>query len=104
MLNPIQYFLCWASGGGQGAVVVGWDPVGDRGGDVAVISPADGKVAIVGELHIAGGRLHGNNRWMTWSCHLVVKSFVGWLFFGQGRASQNTGLGSQAEGEGEFSL
>jgi hypothetical protein len=61
MLHPTQYFLCWASGIRRGAVDVRWDPVGDQGGDVSFVSPADNKVVMVGELYVVGGLYPGNN-------------------------------------------
>ncbi len=41
------------SGGWRGAVVVRGNPIGNGRGDVAVISPADEEVVIVGDLNLA---------------------------------------------------
>ncbi len=77
MLHSLGYFLCWTSGNWRGAVVVGGNPIGDGRGDVAVVSPADVEVVIIGDLNVAGGGC-GNNWRMTWSCHqLDVGGIVG---------------------------
>ncbi len=61
-----------------GGVVIGGNPIGNRRGDVAVVSPANNEVVIAGELHIVRGWFCGNNWRMTWSCHLLsVGVFVG---------------------------
>jgi hypothetical protein len=53
MLHPLQYF-CWASGGRQGATVIGRDPICNGHGDFPVISPADDEIVIVGDVSIMG--------------------------------------------------
>jgi hypothetical protein len=99
MLHSLQYFPCWTSGGGRGAVVVGENPIGDRPGDVAIVSPANNEMVIIGELHIAGGRFCGNNWWKMWSCNpLGVGGFVGWLFFGPGIIKSRPGKSGRRGG------
>jgi hypothetical protein len=61
MLHSLRYLLCWTSGSGGGKVVVWGNPIGNRLGDVAVISPVKDEVAIVGELHVMEGQFCGNN-------------------------------------------
>jgi hypothetical protein len=62
------------------------NPISDGHGDVAIVSPADDKVVIIGDLNVAGGGC-GNNWQTAWSCRqLDVGGIVGWFFFGPGIA------------------
>jgi hypothetical protein len=103
MLHSLRYFPCWTSGDKWGAVVIGGDPIGDRYGDVAVISPVNNEVVIVGELHVAGGcsvGIIGRQRGVVIHWWVLGDLLGG---FSLGRALLRPGLGNQAEGEGVFS-
>ncbi len=82
-----------------GEVVIRGNPIGNRRGDVAVISPANNEVVVNGELHIAGEWFCGNNQRMTWSCPpFGVGGFVRWLFFGPDIAESRFGKSGQRGG------
>ncbi len=95
MLHPLRYF-CWLSSGGWGANVVGRDPICKERGDFPIISPADNKVVIVGEVSIMG-RLFQREDWQTTWCCQRGRGGGRLVGFSSGWALQDPNLSIQAE-------
>ena len=92
------------SGGGRGAVIVGWDPICKRPGDFAVVSPVDKKVVIVGEASATRRVFLGEDLRTMWSCQRGEEEGIGWLFYGLSIARSRPEYSGSGQGRGSVLL